>query len=62
MTVGYNGKISVPINTKVTITLNTEDIIRWIDTCSDIESLKYISRYAKSSARALETFKELDVK
>lgn len=52
--VSYKGTIPVRVSATLEVPLTKEDIVHWLDTVEDAETLRYISRYARRLAEAIE--------
>ena len=53
--VNYKGRIPVRVSATLEVPLAKDDIVRWLDTVEDAETLRYISRYARRLAEAIES-------
>lgn len=52
--VNHRGVIPVRVSATLDVPLDKNDIVRWLDTVEDAETLRYISRYARRLAEAIE--------
>lgn len=46
--------ITKTISNQVTIEISTNDIFNWLTNCRDIETLKYLGKYALAKASYME--------
>ena len=54
MPINARGAIPVHLSTTLEISLSASDVMRWLDTVTDVETLRKISRYARKQADAIE--------
>ena len=47
--------IETPVTGTVMITITARDVEHWIDDCNDQRTLRYLSRYARTKADAMDT-------
>lgn len=52
--VNYNAEVELQLTHMLKITLSENDVFNWITSCDNVETLRYLGRYALKCAHSLE--------